>query len=1044
MRQQKLAGQENSLLQNMADAIEDYFDRVTAAGGRFLVNCETPGHSWGWKIDSDGVRIVECGCYVEAVWPIVATSVLGGLGKVIGTTAGKKITRKLYTKYAESFCWWYSSNIALDFKNNLDLFRRGLQFGLRLPDVPPGYIRVWRGEGRKAAHELLKCSDSMTTTGRWFTPYRGTARKGYTGLFDSFMMGPSTPLERNWMYYLDIPESEYKKMVLSNQIDGYWKFLPDDVTNLSEDIVVKLGAKYDAAGNFIGTLKRKDGKIVLEGSNGNIYDAVNQGWHETITTDLLGTDGKISYRVNRPTVLKVRNADGSISKVVDIPGPEHIDLNPQLFPWSERSASEEVFLTDEWIGKAKASVIDNVDEIEASLTCAADKVYEKMEQIVISDRGPRATLIADGTTITDVGGMIQKISPGPLAEQFIDPNNVKLRQQFNDELIKVLEEYETVVSKFFDISYIESSPGGYPALPDLDGGLREISRLKEAISIPNGSIGAQILSRFSNIIAFAINILNYATIVVDKECSTIITDDTVRSYSNGPSDKNAFGPKYRYTIENTVDAIYFGGKWKGASIQGNIAGGFVLGAGFRKQDKVCAEIAEALGDEPSWDKIYQTLIDHRLPVWPNMTENCECTECPSGYQLCSYGNLVNLYTDVYNICLPVCGGQETKSILTSGVAVRANCELGCPDGYQWVECSKSDCPESVPCSDSSYNDNKSSGFCVKIPEANKFREFDSPMFSSDTVSVPPKYGRLFWDPTVCRWICKNFVDVQEIVRPDGSIEIVTPDNWEPRFSTGSASIDLLNPFTPNRVIFYSECPEGFIRIPENNCSCEELNSSGSYDDIGIPEVPEGYILFDGNVIRLIDEDNPSYGDSGDPECSSIDSLKEENPNSSLGQIIGNFITMSSFMLICFQQSDEQKDNCKDLTPSQQEKLDTLIRISDESYYTKTFGSMGYGLQPVPIDKAKNLELHKKRVKQFLCLVLQMETEKDYDDVLEMTARAKQEIMSSGLFDSGYYTEDSQKSAPETIKSRIRQSELYQWQVFIENMVLASRNLVNLE
>jgi hypothetical protein len=96
----------NFSLESMADAIENFYDKLAAAGRPLVTNCETPGHSWGWKIDSEGVRIVECGCYVEAVWPIVVTSVLGGLGKVIGTTAGKKITKKLVKKYAKILSEW--------------------------------------------------------------------------------------------------------------------------------------------------------------------------------------------------------------------------------------------------------------------------------------------------------------------------------------------------------------------------------------------------------------------------------------------------------------------------------------------------------------------------------------------------------------------------------------------------------------------------------------------------------------------------------------------------------------------------------------------------------------------------------------------------------------------------------------------------------------------------------------------------------------------------------------------------------------------------
>lgn len=35
--------------------------------------------------------------------------------------------------------------------------------------------------------------------------------------------------------------------------------------------------------------------------------------------------------------------------------------------------------------------------------------------------------------------------------------------------------------------------------------------------------------------------------------------------------------------------------------------------------------------------------------------------------------------------------------------------------------------------------------------------------------------------------------------------------------------------------------------PSNNCEC-----LGSYDDMGIPEVPEGYTIFDKKVIPIVE------------------------------------------------------------------------------------------------------------------------------------------------------------------------------------------------
>jgi hypothetical protein len=51
------------------------------------------------------------------------------------------------------------------------------------------------------------------------------------------------------------------------------------------------------------------------------------------------------------------------------------------------------------------------------------------------------------------------------------------------------------------------------------------------------------------------------------------------------------------------------------------------------------------------------------------------------------------------------------------------------------------------------------------------------------------------------------------------------------------------------------CEDNQFRIPENDCECEEImiSSGDTGEEYGLPEVPEGYILFDGNVIPIIED-----------------------------------------------------------------------------------------------------------------------------------------------------------------------------------------------
>lgn len=384
----------------------------------------------------------------------------------------------------------------------------------------------------------------------------------------------------------------------------------------------------------------------------------------------------------------------------------------------------------------------------------------------------------------------------------------------------------------------------------------------------------EIVTYAAGLLGFALGVFSYLNVVVDKECSTILTDDSVRSYTSGPSDKN-IDPAKKWAIEDVVDRVYFSGLWKGTSSWG------------KNIKKICPDIVEALGKEPSWDKVYEVLIANRLPVWPTKDDMCECSECPSGYSLCSYSNLLNGYTDVYNICLPVCGGLEAKPLDPTGISpdltvlgVKSNCNLGCPDGYMWVPCSESNCPEKKPCKD---NDTDKAGFCVKIPDrvANLIKnDIDY-----------KRYGPILWDPVSCRWVCRNGTHVMDWTKSDNYGADKYPEGpvspEDERFSktiyipaSGPGGKGFFTPmyrFRADRLI-YEGCPENSMRILEKNCECECLDCSGSYfednNDYGIPEVPEGYILYDNTLIPLTDFDETAAGDS----CDQYDDYMSNNSN----------------------------------------------------------------------------------------------------------------------------------------------------------------------
>lgn len=349
-----------------------------------------------------------------------------------------------------------------------------------------------------------------------------------------------------------------------------------------------------------------------------------------------------------------------------------------------------------------------------------------------------------------------------------------------------------------------------------------------------------IIKKVSGLSAFLFGVLSYCTVVIDKECSPLIgvSDELFKSVYNGPTD-HRISSGMQSRLLQIIDAIYFQGLWKGGSWDGSL-----FYPTFKSNNcKIDPSIAEALGDDPSWSDIQRVLVEKKLPVWPEMTTNCECSRCPAGYQLCSYSSIINGFSDVYNICLPVCGGQGVQPVQIHNVVTKANCDTKCPDGYMWVSCASSDCDKSV------CRDGSDLGYCVKIPD-------DLLLLKNNNINI--RYGKVFWDATKCKWVCYSGRWVMDWIESDGpeSIGPVYPDDV--RFNKkiyipasgpgGMGYYTSAYQFRADRYVRYSpECDEPSVRDPDNNCEC-----SGSYGDVGIPEVPEGYIFFDNKVIPIVE------------------------------------------------------------------------------------------------------------------------------------------------------------------------------------------------
>jgi hypothetical protein len=132
----KFDDDEPTLIQFMANAISSYYK---TSGTQKLFECDKPGHTFGWKIDSKGVRLVECGCYNEAVWPAVLSLGLGPIIKNIGQSVAPKIVTKINKKLMKEYINATRKTIADIFEkinNSIDIaVQRVLARGVRQQEL---------------------------------------------------------------------------------------------------------------------------------------------------------------------------------------------------------------------------------------------------------------------------------------------------------------------------------------------------------------------------------------------------------------------------------------------------------------------------------------------------------------------------------------------------------------------------------------------------------------------------------------------------------------------------------------------------------------------------------------------------------------------------------------------------------------------------------------------------------------------------------------------------------------------------------------------
>lgn len=177
-------------------------------------------------------------------------------------------------------------------------------------------------------------------------------------------------------------------------------------------------------------------------------------------------------------------------------------------------------------------------------------------------------------------------------------------------------------------------------------------------------------------------------------------------------------------------------------------------------------------DKEFINSIRQRAIERKDTTWAELNpDTCECSECPSEWNLCDKSSITNLYSSQGNTCHPpCCGGQEWKPI-----TLIETCKCACPEGQVFMPCDCSDCAQGsgTPLLDLITGDKRKKGKCVDIN---------------------PDPSKLEWNSQTCKWECKTLTD-----------------SYPPHLWGGSIKVPIEPPCKPNQK-----------RAP-NTCEC-----SGSY------------------------------------------------------------------------------------------------------------------------------------------------------------------------------------------------------------------------
>ena len=292
---------------------------------------EKPGYARAWTFFEDNpdgsfVRFAPCGCYSEALWPMVLSLGFGAVGKKVTDKVLKKLRRQCALKFMKSFSeiltfvkfelrprWLSMKFLGIDPGSiTVDAGR----IVAKVPPVPPGhkrFIRLQSGSIKQASKR------DLTGKGRYF--YDDTDIKqlpAYAGT--DFQVGNNNNflgnhLDNPYVVYIDVPEGKYQTLKTR------WTSRP---------IFTKEVFDTETGKMMSGSFGDKD--LVP------VFSPFFSEWFDQRTK---------SATKKATLVRRFRDKDGVLKTRLEYDFPNDNDraLNPELFSYNLESAEHEYFLS---------------------------------------------------------------------------------------------------------------------------------------------------------------------------------------------------------------------------------------------------------------------------------------------------------------------------------------------------------------------------------------------------------------------------------------------------------------------------------------------------------------------------------------------------------------------------------------------------------------------------------------------------------------------------------------------------------------------------